>query len=89
MSQPAAANAAAPNDEPTPYTHELQQRLLQTHADLAALADARRRGDDGAADELIKRVQPELTALAVAADRDNKQRQAAAAAAAAAANGQS
>lgn len=90
MSQPAAAVAvdAADDDEPTPYTHELQQRLMQSHADLAALADARSRGDDAAAAEIVKRLQPELTSLAVAADRANKRQQQQQQQAAAAANGE-
>jgi hypothetical protein len=71
MSQPAADASA----DPLPYTHELQQRLLQSHADLTQLAEARKRGDDAAADALVKRLQPVLTELAKAADRGSKQQQ--------------
>lgn len=69
MSQPEA-------QEPLPHTHEVQERLLQSHADLTKLADARARGDDAAADALVKKLQPVLTELAKAADRGQRQQQA-------------
>jgi hypothetical protein len=66
MSQP------APTPTEIPPTHVLQQKLLQNVASLEALADARKRGDDAAAEALLKTVHDELVALAGAADAQNK-----------------
>jgi len=73
MSQPTPATTApAAAAAQLPPTHELQQKLMQNVASLKQLADARARGDDAAAEAMVKKVHDELAALAGAADLQNK-----------------